>query len=141
MSAFHLLALLHFNSFIVLHFHSSPPPPVFGIGSLIYSGIEVGCQVEWHLQAPACSDLLLALRPTLHILLVLLQTYFLFLNHRMNLYKRKAVSRLGLMHLAATNLCLWLKELLQEVQKAQVPAPSMWGLLIPTFVFRSRRSP
>ena len=37
----------------------------------------------------------------------------------MNLYKRKAVSRLGLMHLAATNLCIWLKELLQEVEKAR----------------------
>ena len=35
--------------------------------------------------------------------------YFIFLNQKMNIYKRKFVSRLGLMHMLASNLCIWIK--------------------------------
>ena len=96
---------------------------IAGIGALIYTGIEVGGHLEQELVGslpcyPANSLLLLAVRPATQIIFILLQTYFLFLNNRMNLYKRKGTSRLGLIHLAATNLCVWLKELIQEVVAA-----------------------
>ena len=93
---------------------------IAGIGALIYSGIEVGGHLEKELvQAKKCATLLLlAVRPATQVIFILLQTYFLFLNNRMNLYKRKGASRLGLIHLAATNLCIWLKELIHEVAVA-----------------------
>ena len=54
---------------------------------------------------------------------VFFQMYFVFLNEKvvtiflqlcdisiqMNIYKRRFLSRLGLMHMVATNLCVWLK--------------------------------
>ena len=95
---------------------------IAGIGALIYTGIEVGGHLEQELVGSPCNAgnglLLLAVRPATQIIFILLQTYFLFLNNRMNLYKRKGTSRLGLIHLAATNLCIWLKELIQEVVAA-----------------------
>ena len=94
---------------------------IAGIGALIYTGIEVGGHLEQELVGSPCNGgslLLLAVRPATQIIFILLQTYFLFLNNRMNLYKRKGTSRLGLIHLAATNLCIWLKELIQEVVAA-----------------------
>ena len=93
---------------------------IAGIGALIYTAIEVGGHLEKELvQAKKCATLLLlAVRPATQVIFILLQTYFLFLNNRMNLYKRKGASRLGLVHLAATNLCIWLKELIHEVAAA-----------------------
>ena len=92
---------------------------IAGIGALIYSGIEVGGHLEKELVHTECANLLLlAVRPATQVIFILLQTYFLFLNNRMNLYKRKGASRLGLVHLAATNLCIWLKELIHEVAAA-----------------------
>jgi len=96
---------------------------IAGIGALIYTGIEVGGHLEQELVGSPCNAagnplLLLAVRPATQIIFILLQTYFLFLNNRMNLYKRKGTSRLGLIHLAATNLCIWLKELIHEVVAA-----------------------
>ena len=54
---------------------------------------------------------------------VFFQMYFVFLNEKvvtiflqlcdisiqMNIYKRRFLSRLGLMHMIAANLCVWLK--------------------------------
>ena len=58
--------------------------------------------------------------------------YFVFLNHKvlfytefrlnincnkifqMNIYQHRFLSRLGLMHMIATNLCVWLKVLILE---------------------------
>jgi len=89
----------------------------FGIGSLIYIGIEMGGLFEVgflnnHLST--CGDMFNILRPTLHIVFIFFQMYFIFLNHKMNIYKRKFVTRLGLMHMIATNICVWLKVLVTE---------------------------
>ena len=60
------------------------------------------------------ADLATFLRPTLQLLFIFCQMYFVFLNHKMNIYRRKFATRLGLMHLIATNLCVWLKVLVLE---------------------------
>ena len=49
------------------------------------------------------------LRPSLQLVFIFFQMYFVFLNQKMNIYRRKFTTRLGLMHLIATNLCVWLK--------------------------------
>jgi len=89
----------------------------FGIGSLIYIGIEMGGLFEVGFQnnyLSTCGDMFNILRPTLHIVFIFFQMYFIFLNHKMNIYKRKFVTRLGLMHMIATNICVWFKVLVTE---------------------------
>lgn len=49
------------------------------------------------------------LRPSLQLVFIFFQMYFVFLNQKMNIYRRKFTTRLGLMHLIATNICVWLK--------------------------------
>ena len=58
---------------------------VFGIGSLIYIGIEMGGLFEVgflnnHLST--CGDIFNILRPTLQIAFVFFQMYFIFLNQK-----------------------------------------------------------
>ena len=72
-------------------------------------------------------------RSVLQMVFVLFQMYFVFLNQKvktilfqrvsteyfsvqMNIYKNRFLSRLGLMHMIATNLCVWLKVLVLETQ-------------------------
>ena len=45
---------------------------------------------------------------------VFVQMYFIFLNQKMNIYKNKFISRFGLMHMIATNLCVWFNVLILE---------------------------
>ena len=88
---------------------------VFGIGSMIYSGIEVGMFVEqnWG-ENSDCNNVFSVLRPVLQMFFVFVQMYFIFLNQKMNIYKSKFVSRFGLMHMIATNLCIWFNVLILE---------------------------
>jgi len=88
---------------------------LFGIGSMIYSGIEIGMFIELNLDEDAnCNSLLSVIRPTLQTTFVFVQMYFIFLNQKMNIYKNKLMSRLGLMHMIGTNFCIWLNVLILE---------------------------
>ena len=90
---------------------------VFGVCSLIYTGIEMGGNFEvsqLQHKLGTCGDLFDILRPGLQIIFIFSQMYFIFLNQKMNIYKRKFVSRLGLMHLFATNLCILLRVVITE---------------------------
>ena len=81
---------------------------VFGIGSMIYSGIEIGMFFELNMDETAnCKNLFSVIRPLLQMVFVFVQMYFVFLNHKMNIYKNKFMSRIGLMHMIATNICVW----------------------------------
>jgi hypothetical protein len=89
--------------------------PVFGIGSMIYSGIEIGMFFELTMDSSAnCKNLFSVIRPILQMSFVFVQMYFIFLNQKMNIYKNKFMSRFGLMHMIATNLCVWLHVLILE---------------------------
>lgn len=56
---------------------------VFGIGSMIYSGLEVGQYFE--LQADdSCADILLVISPAARMLFTFIQMYFIFLNSRVS---------------------------------------------------------
>lgn len=90
---------------------------LFGIGSMIYSGIEIGhilyvgifVNITNH-----CKSIITIVRPALQILFVFGQMHFIFLNQTMNIFKHKFVSRMGLMHMLATNLCVWLHVIIEE---------------------------
>ncbi len=82
---------------------------------MIYSGIEIGMFFELNLdKSNDCKNLFSVIRPILQMTFVFVQMYFIFLNQKMNIYKNKLLSRFGLMHMIATNLCVWLNVLILE---------------------------
>ena len=82
---------------------------------MIYSGIEIGMFFELNMGKNAqCSNLFSVIRPLLQMIFVFVQMYFIFLNQKMNIYKNRFLSRFGLMHMIATNLCVWLNVLILE---------------------------
>ncbi|XP_041973002.1 proton channel OtopLc-like isoform X2 [Aricia agestis] len=87
----------------------------FGIGSMIYSGLEFG--QYWELERNTnCHNVLLALTPATRMAFIFIQMYFIFLNNEMKVYKHKIVARFGLMHMVGTNLSVWLNVLVQETK-------------------------
>lgn len=86
---------------------------VFGVGTVIYDGLEFGAFVESPADSPN-SHLLLGVNPILHAILTFLQMYFIFISARLNIHKFKLIARFGLMHCLATNLCVWLRTLVRE---------------------------
>ncbi|XP_047111758.1 proton channel OtopLc-like [Schistocerca piceifrons] len=88
----------------------------FGIGSMVYSGLEFGQFFELN-DDTDCANVLQAVTPAARMLLTLLQMQFIFMNSKdLKLNEYRVVSRLGLMHMTATNLCEWLYVLVEETK-------------------------
>ncbi|KAH0999642.1 hypothetical protein HUJ04_006030 [Dendroctonus ponderosae] len=88
----------------------------FGIGSMIYSGLEFGQYFELE-RNTKCHNVLLALTPATRMAFIFIQMYFIFLNsEQMRVYKHKVAARFGLMHMIGTNLSVWLNVLVQETK-------------------------
>ncbi|XP_049862265.1 proton channel OtopLc-like isoform X3 [Schistocerca gregaria] len=93
----------------------------FGIGSMIYSGLEFGQYFELE-RNTKCHNVLLALTPATRMAFIFIQMYFIFLNNedsllqQMKVYKHRALARFGLMHMIGTNLSVWLNVLIQETK-------------------------
>ncbi|XP_071524780.1 uncharacterized protein [Panulirus ornatus] len=88
---------------------------LFGIGSMIYSGLEVGQYFELKGDAD-CADVLLVISPAARMLFTFIQMYFIFLNARIAISRHRVIARFGLMHMIGTNLCIWLNVLVQETK-------------------------
>ncbi|KAI9561301.1 hypothetical protein GHT06_012257 [Daphnia sinensis] len=88
----------------------------FGLGTMIYDGLEFGAFLEVPSDSP-CFALLRGLNPVLHAAFVFLQMYFIFISARLNIHKFKAIARFGLMHCLATNVCVWIRTLVRESLK------------------------
>lgn len=88
----------------------------FGIGSMVYSGLSFGQYFE--LKADdKCQNIFIALNPAVRILLIIFQMQLIFLNTKeLNMMRHKVISRFGLMHLVATNLCEWVFVLVDETK-------------------------
>lgn len=56
----------------------------FGIGSMIYSGLEFGQYFELE-RNTKCHNVLLALTPATRMAFIFIQMYFIFLNNEVNL--------------------------------------------------------
>ncbi|CAG9863110.1 unnamed protein product [Phyllotreta striolata] len=88
----------------------------FGIGSMIYSGLEFGQYFELE-RDTKCHNVLLALTPATRMAFIFIQMYFIFLNNeQIRVYKQKLAARFGLMHMIGTNLSVWLNVLVQETK-------------------------
>lgn len=92
------------------------PVSAFGIGSMIYSGLEFGQYFELE-RNTKCHNVLLALTPATRMAFIFIQMYFIFLNNEeMKVYKHRTLARFGLMHMIGTNLSVWLNVLIQETK-------------------------
>ncbi|XP_021931657.1 otopetrin-2 isoform X1 [Zootermopsis nevadensis] len=88
----------------------------FGIGSMIYSGLEFGQYFEVE-RDTKCHNVLLALTPATRMAFTFIQMYFIFLNNeQMKVWRHRALARFGLMHMIGTNLSVWLNVLVQETK-------------------------
>ncbi|CAH1399359.1 unnamed protein product [Nezara viridula] len=88
----------------------------FGIGSMIYSGLEFGQYFEL-VRNVNCSSVLMAVTPAVRMAFVMIQLQFIFMSDKQkNLSKYRILSKFGLMHMIATNLSVWLNVLIQETK-------------------------
>lgn len=60
----------------------------FGIGSMIYSGLEFGQYFELE-RNTKCHNVLLALTPATRMAFIFIQMYFIFLNNEVNVTNAK----------------------------------------------------
>ncbi|XP_058063446.1 proton channel OtopLc [Anopheles bellator] len=103
--------LQHFGSFYL-----RMGAVAFGIGSMIYSGLEFGQYFELE-RDTKCHNVLLALTPATRMAFIFIQMYFIFLNNeQIKVYRHKIVARFGLMHMIGTNLSVWFSVLIQETK-------------------------
>ncbi|XP_031634080.1 proton channel OtopLc-like isoform X2 [Contarinia nasturtii] len=88
----------------------------FGIGTMVYTGLEIGQYFELNRDAN-CTTFMMAVTPIARMLLSIIQMQFIFLNTTdLDMGRHKVVSRFGLMHMVATNLCEWLYVLVEETK-------------------------
>ncbi|XP_065090977.1 proton channel OtopLc-like [Ochlerotatus camptorhynchus] len=89
----------------------------FGIGSMVYSGLELGQYFELK-RDERCQNVLIALIPAARMALCIVQMQFLFFSSvpQFHMNRHKFISRFGLMHMLATNLCEWLYVIIEEAK-------------------------
>ncbi|XP_059489873.1 proton channel OtopLc-like [Neocloeon triangulifer] len=89
----------------------------FGIGSMIYSGLEFGQYFELK-KNTKCHNVYLAITPITRMAFIIAQMMFIFMKniHFESRPQLRLVLRFGLMHMIATNLCVWLNVLIQETK-------------------------
>ncbi|XP_059060061.1 proton channel OtopLc-like [Achroia grisella] len=86
----------------------------FGIGSMVYSGLEFG---EYFEMTDRCRSVLAVITPGLRMALTLAQMQFIFLTNKdIEASSYKLIQRFGFMHMIATNLCEWLYVLVEETK-------------------------
>ncbi|ODN03693.1 Otopetrin-2 [Orchesella cincta] len=88
----------------------------FGLGAMIYIGLELGAFFEIPIGS-SCYNILRGVNPLLQLIFTFMQMYFIFINSRLRIHKFKIIARFGLMHVVATNLCVWIRILVRECFK------------------------
>ncbi|XP_065313392.1 proton channel OtopLc-like isoform X2 [Gordionus sp. m RMFG-2023] len=92
---------------------SEPYLRAFGGGSMIYSGLQFSEFFDSNFSAK-CLDILGGLVPAMNLLFTFIQTYFIFSHSKICIHKYKTLARFGLMHVVATNLCVWIITLVRQ---------------------------
>jgi hypothetical protein len=83
---------------------------------MIYNGLEFGTFFEVPFTSP-CYMILRGVNPVLQMIFTFMQMYFIFMNSRLNIHRFKVIARFGLMHVVATNICVWIRTLVLEYLK------------------------
>ncbi|CAH1403807.1 unnamed protein product [Nezara viridula] len=101
----------HYGSFYLRLGASS-----FGIGSMVYSGLELG--EHFLVAGTACNNIIIsAIKPVLRMAFALLQIHFIFLSD-INVKKARfpSITRMCLGHMLATNIAEWLSVVVEETK-------------------------
>ncbi|XP_011699180.1 PREDICTED: uncharacterized protein LOC105456556 isoform X3 [Wasmannia auropunctata] len=88
----------------------------FGLGTMVHNGLEFGTFFEVPPTSP-CYQILQGVNPVLQMIFTFMQMYFIFMNSRLNIHRFKVIARFGLMHVVATNICVWIRTLVLESLK------------------------
>ncbi|OQV15296.1 hypothetical protein BV898_10527 [Hypsibius exemplaris] len=83
---------------------------VFAIGAMIYNCLEMGVFVE---NRP-CFDIVIGIEPCLFVLFLVLQLYFIFKSSQLYVLRYRVVFWFGTIHLVATDICIWIRILVNE---------------------------
>lgn len=86
----------------------------FGIGSMIHSGLSFGKFFGSITEGDCARGTDLMLKPLFHLCFTFFQLYFVFMNSKMCIHRYKVVARFGLIHMAATNICVWIRSIVVE---------------------------
>ncbi|GAU92825.1 hypothetical protein RvY_04857 [Ramazzottius varieornatus] len=91
---------------------------LFGIGAMLYSSLELGQGIEMHLlqHVHHCHQEFFNFTSVFRLLFYFYQLYFIFVNTRVRRGRLGALARFGLMHMLATNICIWLGVLIDETR-------------------------
>ncbi|GFS20326.1 otopetrin-2-like [Elysia marginata] len=84
----------------------------FGIGSMIHSGLNFGSFVS--VSGEHCSEPIQWVKPLIHLMFTFFQLYFIFMNSKMCIHRYKKLARFGLVHMSATNICVWFRAIVVE---------------------------
>ncbi|KAJ9596311.1 hypothetical protein L9F63_012644, partial [Diploptera punctata] len=89
----------------------------FGVGSMIHACLHFGMYFELKSDS-ACNEILVAITPLAHAAFIIMQMIFIFSdnNKLVEEYSYTVVTRFGLMHMIATNLCEWLYVVVEETK-------------------------
>ncbi|XP_041359648.1 proton channel OtopLc-like [Gigantopelta aegis] len=122
----------------------------FGIGSMIKNGLMFGDYFESNV-SHFCDDVIYGIRPVVHLVFTFSQLYFVFLHSKVCVHRYKVISRFGFMHMVATNLCVWLGNIVEEtlveirenklVEKTSTPSPPRINLSVRLVKNTSRLAP
>ncbi|KAK6167422.1 hypothetical protein SNE40_021456 [Patella caerulea] len=86
----------------------------FGIGSMIHSGLQFGQYFQLYDGPEYCTNVMQAFKPFLHLLFTFIQLYLIFMNSKMCIHRYRILARFGLMHMCATNICVWFRSIVVE---------------------------
>ncbi|XP_059149972.1 proton channel OtopLc-like [Physella acuta] len=86
----------------------------FGIGSMIHSGLTFGSYFAGGDDESCTESALKAIEPLFHLVFTFFQLYFIFMNSKMCIHRYKTLGRFGLMHMCATNICVWFSSIVVE---------------------------
>ncbi|CAL8068347.1 unnamed protein product [Calicophoron daubneyi] len=93
----------------------------FGFGVMIFDGFKIAEPWEAALNnSPSCHGSLWVPIHLFHFIYVFWQTYFIFKHHQVVFNVQKFVLRFLLCHLAVSNLCQWLKTVVDEISTDHV---------------------
>ncbi|XP_052283293.1 proton channel OtopLc-like [Dreissena polymorpha] len=99
---------------------------VFGITSMIKSGLHFGEYFEMT-SSRNCDHVLYGIRPIVHLCFTFAQLYFVFLNSQMMTRCYGYLARFGLMHMVATNVAVWLQEVVRETLRELGRSGGSWN--------------
>ncbi|XP_050430250.1 proton channel OtopLc-like isoform X2 [Adelges cooleyi] len=84
---------------------------MFGLGTLVFNGLEMAMHSMMDIN---CLNDVIFVHPILHGLFTFLQMHFLFINSQVLVERFGLAARFGFMHLAATNIALWIRLIIWE---------------------------